>query len=119
MLDSRSLLCFVTCTDGSTYTLRSCIKGGLVEANEQLVDHPELLAQKVCRSGGGGKETPEMLLTARVPSNLLLHLHFTGRTLHGYHARVSGFRSSMTFPELLKMFSYCGRERFYELGFFY
>ena len=47
MLDSRSLLCFVTCTDGSTYTLRSCIKGGLIEANDQLVEHPELLAQKV------------------------------------------------------------------------
>ena len=59
MLDSRSLLCFVTCTDGSTYTLRSCIKGGLVEANEQLVDHPELLAQKVCRSG---KKKPQKFI---------------------------------------------------------
>ncbi|KAI0231520.1 Protein Abitram [Lamellibrachia satsuma] len=51
MLDSRSLLCFVTCTDGSTYTLRSCIKGGLIEANEQLVDHPELLTQKPSTNG--------------------------------------------------------------------
>lgn len=51
MLDSRSLLCFVTCTDGSTYTLRSCIKGGLIEANDQLVDHPELLTQKSSTDG--------------------------------------------------------------------
>ena len=67
MLDSRSLLCFVTCTDGSTYTLRSCIKGGLIEANEQLVDHPELLTQKV------PAEIAVFHASKRVVVNLLHH----------------------------------------------
>ena len=33
-------------------------------------------------------------------------LYYTGRTLHKYHARVCGFRSGVTLPELLKMLSY-------------
>ena len=37
---------------------------------------------------------------------------YTGRTLHKYHARVCGFRSGVTLPELLKMLSYCCLELF-------
>ena len=51
-------------------------------------------------------------------AHLLLHLHYTGRTLNRYHARVCDLWSGMTLPELLKMISYCCLEGFNGLSFF-
>ncbi|XP_013385567.1 protein Simiate [Lingula anatina] len=45
-LTELSALCHVTCSDQSTYTLYSCIRGHLVEINENLVRTPGLLTQK-------------------------------------------------------------------------
>jgi len=39
-------LCHVTCEDGCVYTLCSCIKGSLVEVNENLKERPQLLVEK-------------------------------------------------------------------------
>jgi len=36
-------LCDVDCDDGTSYTLRACVRGYLVEVNERLAEHPELL----------------------------------------------------------------------------
>ena len=50
------------------------------------------------------KQGHAVLLIVVSSSHLLLH--YTGRTLHRYHARVCGYRSGVIFPELLKMFSH-------------
>ena len=34
---------FVSCTDGSTHTIRNGVRGALLEVNVRLVDQPELL----------------------------------------------------------------------------
>ncbi|XP_001625801.2 protein Abitram isoform X2 [Nematostella vectensis] len=39
-------LCEVTCSNGTTYTLNSCIKGKLVEINQELLKTPELIKLK-------------------------------------------------------------------------
>jgi len=42
----ESLICEVTCSNGAKYSLYSCIKGKLVEVNEELVSKPHLLFEK-------------------------------------------------------------------------
>ncbi|KAI8515380.1 ddb1 and cul4 associated factor 7 [Branchiostoma belcheri] len=46
-LQESSPLCRVTCTDDTEFTLYSCIKGKLVEVNENLINSPQLLTEKV------------------------------------------------------------------------
>ena len=46
-LQSESILCKVHCSGGKSYTIYSCIKGKLVEVNEILFSHPQLLVEKV------------------------------------------------------------------------
>jgi len=50
-LIEESPLCRVICEDGSRYTLYSCIKGKLVEVNEQLLQNPNLLIEKPQTNG--------------------------------------------------------------------
>lgn len=45
-LQPESLICEVISSDGSKYSLYSCIKGKLVEVNEELVTKPQLLLEK-------------------------------------------------------------------------
>ncbi|XP_030846391.1 protein Abitram [Strongylocentrotus purpuratus] len=45
-LQSESILCKVHCSGGKSYTIYSCIKGKLVEVNEILFSHPQLLVEK-------------------------------------------------------------------------
>lgn len=45
-LQPESLICEVTCSSGAKYSLYSCIKGKLVEVNEELVSKPHLLLEK-------------------------------------------------------------------------
>lgn len=40
-------MCHVECSDGSKYTLYAVVRGNLVEINENLLTHPELLSSKV------------------------------------------------------------------------
>ena len=42
-LSITSPLCHVTCSDQTKYTLHSCIRGNLIEVNENLVKTPSLL----------------------------------------------------------------------------
>ncbi|BFZ01084.1 hypothetical protein BsWGS_04123 [Bradybaena similaris] len=50
-LDGNSPLCEVTCSDESVYTLCCCVQGQLIEVNENLIKHPELLTKKPCGEG--------------------------------------------------------------------
>jgi hypothetical protein len=45
-LQSNSNLCYLTCDDGSTYTIKCCMIGKLVEVNERLIENPELLKEE-------------------------------------------------------------------------
>lgn len=44
-------LCRITCTDGVEYTVFSCIRGRLVEVNEDILSKPDLLLEKPSTEG--------------------------------------------------------------------
>ncbi|KAH9496872.1 hypothetical protein Btru_010051 [Bulinus truncatus] len=50
-LDGKAPLCEVTCSDGSHYKLVCCVKGQLIEVNENLQKTPQLLVEKHCGEG--------------------------------------------------------------------
>ncbi|CAH1239069.1 FAM206A [Branchiostoma lanceolatum] len=50
-LQESSPLCRVTCTDNTEFTIYSCIKGKLVEVNENLINSPQLLIEKPSSEG--------------------------------------------------------------------
>lgn len=50
-LEPQSPLCDVTCTDGSKYRFYSCIRGHLLEVNENLVAKPDTLRAKAASDG--------------------------------------------------------------------
>lgn len=47
----ESILCNLECEDGCVYPVYSCIKGKLVEINENLVENPNLLVEKPVSEG--------------------------------------------------------------------
>jgi len=51
-MEPLSPLCDVTCSDGSKYRLYSCIRGHLLEVNENLVQRPELLSSSTYSTEG-------------------------------------------------------------------
>ncbi|KAG7458208.1 hypothetical protein MATL_G00235690 [Megalops atlanticus] len=44
-------LCRITCTDGEEYTIFSCIRGRLLEVNEDILTRPSLLLEKPSTDG--------------------------------------------------------------------
>ncbi|XP_005104620.1 protein Abitram [Aplysia californica] len=50
-LGPTAVLCEVTCSDESKYTLYCCVKGQLVEVNENLITKPCLLTEKPLGAG--------------------------------------------------------------------
>jgi hypothetical protein len=42
----QTILCHVHCTSGASFAIRSCIRGRLLEVNEELVQNPSLLQTK-------------------------------------------------------------------------
>ncbi|XP_062385680.1 protein Abitram [Sardina pilchardus] len=44
-------LCRITCSDGVEYTIFSCIRGRLVEVNEDILTRPDLLLEKPSTDG--------------------------------------------------------------------
>lgn len=44
-LDERSILCYIECKDGETYSVRSCVKGKLIGINQQVVENPRLIVE--------------------------------------------------------------------------
>ena len=47
MLSETGVVCMITCTDGTTYNIYSCVKGKLVEVNDRLVNNISLVTEKV------------------------------------------------------------------------
>ncbi|XP_053977942.1 protein Abitram [Hylaeus volcanicus] len=50
-LQANSNICIITCSNGKTYTIKCCIIGKLIEANEALLQNPKLLLQPPHRGG--------------------------------------------------------------------
>lgn len=50
-LQTNSTLCFVECSDGSRYSVCSCVQGKLVEVNENLLTSPGLLTSHPTAEG--------------------------------------------------------------------
>ncbi|KAN0028969.1 hypothetical protein ACTFIV_010837 [Dictyostelium citrinum] len=50
-LQSNTILCVITCSNGKEYFLRSCIKGKLLEINKELINNPSLLKTNHATSG--------------------------------------------------------------------
>lgn len=46
-LNENSILCRLICEEDRVFTVYSCIKGMLVEVNENLIEKPQLLIEKV------------------------------------------------------------------------
>lgn len=44
-------LCRITCCDGDEFTIYSCIRGRLLEVNENILHNPELLKEKPLTEG--------------------------------------------------------------------
>lgn len=44
-VDEKAILVIIECSDGSSYPVRSCLKGKLIEINENVVKSPELILQ--------------------------------------------------------------------------
>lgn len=42
----NSVLCTVKCIDGTSYIIHSCLKGKLVEINENLIENPNLMIER-------------------------------------------------------------------------
>jgi len=45
-VDASSVLCIIQCEDDSEYRVKACVKGKLVEVNENLIANPQLLLTK-------------------------------------------------------------------------
>lgn len=50
-LNPDSVLCYLVCDDDSVYPVYSCIKGKLVEINENLIGQPNLVVEKPVSDG--------------------------------------------------------------------
>ncbi|XP_066479146.1 protein Abitram [Tiliqua scincoides] len=44
-------LCRISCSDGEEYTIYSCIRGRLIEVNENILNNPSLLQEKPSTEG--------------------------------------------------------------------
>jgi len=45
-VNANSVLCIVKCEDGTEYRIKACVRGKLIEVNENLVTNPQLLVDK-------------------------------------------------------------------------
>ena len=46
-MEESTILCEITCDDGSVYKIAACIRARLLEVNLRLLEEPELLNTKV------------------------------------------------------------------------
>ncbi|XP_020357437.1 protein Abitram [Oncorhynchus kisutch] len=64
-------LCRITCTDGVEYTIYSCIRGRLLEVNEDILERPELLLGKPSTEGYIAVILPKIEESKTVTNGLL------------------------------------------------
>ncbi|OQR98600.1 hypothetical protein ACHHYP_08347 [Achlya hypogyna] len=71
-----SIVCKVVCSNEATYTLRSCIRGALIEFNERLLEAPELLTRKPFTEGFVAIVRPKPVEVAEIQASLLKHADY-------------------------------------------
>ncbi|OQS04167.1 hypothetical protein THRCLA_20951 [Thraustotheca clavata] len=79
----ESVVCRVKCSNDVTYTIRSCIRGALIEHNERLIEQPELLTRKPFTEGYIAIVRPKPVEIAEIQASLLKHTDYIQlRSLH-------------------------------------
>ncbi|KAF4527521.1 hypothetical protein B566_EDAN015621 [Ephemera danica] len=71
VLQPKSLMCFIECTDGTRYVVTSCIQGKLVEINENLIDTPNLLVENPRAEGYIATILPSLIKSSKQKDELL------------------------------------------------
>ncbi|XP_059479835.1 protein Abitram [Neocloeon triangulifer] len=51
VLQPSSTICFIECSDGTSYAICSCLNGKLVEINEKIIDEPDLVISRPLSEG--------------------------------------------------------------------
>ncbi|XP_023267942.1 protein Simiate [Seriola lalandi dorsalis] len=69
-------LCRITCTDESEYTIYSCIRGRLLEVNENILERPALLLEKPFTEGYIAVILPKFEESKSITENLLSREEF-------------------------------------------
>ncbi|RVE66975.1 hypothetical protein OJAV_G00112820 [Oryzias javanicus] len=69
-------LCRITCSDESKYTIYSCIRGRLLEVNENILERPNLLLEKPSTEGYVAVILPKFEESKSVTENLLSRKEF-------------------------------------------
>ncbi|KAM9494565.1 protein Abitram [Clarias gariepinus] len=64
-------LCRITCTDDTEYTVFGCIRGRLLEVNEDILKHPDLLLEKPSTDGYIAVILPKLEESKTVTKDLL------------------------------------------------
>ncbi|XP_041811517.1 protein Abitram [Chelmon rostratus] len=69
-------LCRITCTDETEYTIYSCIRGRLIEVNENILETPTLLLEKPSTDGYIAVILPKFEESKSITENLLSREEF-------------------------------------------
>ncbi|KAM8767735.1 protein Abitram [Acanthopagrus latus] len=69
-------LCRITCTDETEYTIYSCIRGRLLEVNENILETPNLLLEKPSTDGYIAVILPKFEESKSITENLLSREEF-------------------------------------------
>ncbi|XP_071355821.1 protein Abitram [Trachinotus anak] len=69
-------LCRITCTDETEYTIYSCIRGRLLEVNENILERPALLLEKPFTEGYIAVILPKFEESKSITENLLSREEF-------------------------------------------
>ncbi|KAG8442533.1 hypothetical protein GDO86_011363 [Hymenochirus boettgeri] len=74
-------LCRISCTDGEEYTIYSCIRGRLLEVNENILENPGLLKEKPSTEGYIAVVLPKFEESKTVTEGLLSQKEYKGTVL--------------------------------------
>ncbi|KAM9383627.1 protein Abitram [Pholidichthys leucotaenia] len=69
-------LCRITCTDETEYTIYSCIRGRLLEVNENILETPNLLLEKPSTEGYIAVILPKFEESKSITKNLMSREEF-------------------------------------------
>ncbi|XP_068090683.1 protein Abitram [Hyperolius riggenbachi] len=72
-------LCRITCSDGEEYTVYSCIRGRLLEVNENILHNPELLQKKPTSDGYIAVVLPKFEESKTITEDLLSQKQYEER----------------------------------------
>ncbi|CAH2095336.1 unnamed protein product [Euphydryas editha] len=79
MLTPKSVICKVQWSDGTSFNIPCCMKGTLIEINENLVKHPELLRQEPDSDGFIAIMLSSIAISEATKKELLNHEEYLKR----------------------------------------